>query len=90
MNEPGHRYALLYGLADPTFPKIRPSFSVFRRREADGLASFSVRSTPSADEKQLIDFLFAGLPHLELGAHGNASHLRYHNVGVEDPEFRNS
>lgn len=89
MNEPGHRYALLYGLADPTFPKNSPFSRFSDAGKLMALASFSVRSTPSADEKQLIDFLLQDCPHLELSAHGNASHLRYHNVGVEDPEFRN-
>ena len=27
LNEPGNRYALLYGLADPTFPKDAPSLA---------------------------------------------------------------
>ena len=89
MNEPGNRYALLYGLADPTFPKN----SIFSRFSDAGklmaLASFSVRSTPSADEKKLIDFLLQDNPHLELSAHEDISHLRYYNVGVDDPEFRN-
>ncbi len=89
MNEPGHRYALLYGLADPTFPKNSPFSRFSDAGKLMALASFSVRSTPSADEKQLIDFLLQDCPHLELSAHGNAGHLRYHNVGVEDPEFRN-
>jgi predicted NodU family carbamoyl transferase len=89
MNEPGHRYALLYGLADPTFPKNSPFSRFSDAGKLMALASFSVRNTPTADENQLIDFLVQDCPHLELSAHGNASHLRYHNVGVEDPEFRN-
>jgi predicted NodU family carbamoyl transferase len=89
MNEPGHRYALLYGLADPTFPKNSPFSRFSDAGKLMALASFSVRNTPTADENQLIDFLLQDCPHLELNAHGNASHLRYHNVGVEDPEFRN-
>jgi len=89
MNEPGHRYGLLYGLADPTFPK-NSSFSRFcDAGKLMALASFSVRNTPSPDERQLIDFLLQDCTHLELSAHGDTSHLRYHNVGVEDPEFRN-
>jgi len=89
MNEPGHRYALLYGLADPTFPKNSPFSRFSDAGKLMALASFSVRSTPSADEKQLIDFLLQDCPNLKLSANGNASPLRYHNVGVEDPEFRN-
>ena len=89
MNEPGHRYALLYGLADPTFPK-NSAFSRFSDAgKLMALASFSVRSTPSIDEKKLIDFLLQDCPHLELSSHEDISHLRYHNVGADDPEFRN-
>ncbi|MDH4163415.1 MAG: proline dehydrogenase [Nitrospirota bacterium] len=89
MHEPGHRYALLYGLADPAFPKNSPFSRFADAGKLMALASFSVRSTPSADEKQLIDFLLQDCPHLELTAHGDTSHLPYHNVGVDDPEFRN-
>lgn len=72
MNEPGHRYALLYGLADPTFPKNSPFSRFSDAGKLMALASFSVRSAPSADEKQLIDFLLQDSPHLDLSAHGNA------------------
>ena len=34
MNQPGNRYALLYGLADPTFPKNAPFSRVLGRRES--------------------------------------------------------
>jgi predicted NodU family carbamoyl transferase len=89
MNEPGHRYALLYGLADPTFPR-NSAFSRFSDAgKLMALASFSVRSTPSADEKKLIDFLLQDCTHLELSAHEDISHLRYYNLGVDNPEFRN-
>src|SRR6267154_391523 len=57
LNQPGNRYGLLYGLADPTFPK---NWSFSRMSDAGklmALASFSNRSTPSAEEKKLIDFL---------------------------------
>jgi predicted NodU family carbamoyl transferase len=89
MNEPGNRYGLLYGLADPTFPK---DWNFSRNSDAGklmALASFSVRHTPSADEVELMDFLLQDCAHLELRAHENLSQLRYHNVGVDDPEFRN-
>lgn len=89
MNEPGHRYSLLYGLADPTFPKNSPFSRFSDAGKLMALASFSVRSTPSADEIQLIDFLLQDCPHVDLSAHEDTSHLQYHNVGVEDPEFRN-
>jgi len=38
MNEPGHRYALLYGLADPTFPKNSPFSRFSDAGKADGFS----------------------------------------------------
>ena len=52
------------------------------------LASFSNRSTPSAEEKKLLNFLL-DCPHRELSAYEDVEHSRYCNVGVDDPEFRN-
>jgi predicted NodU family carbamoyl transferase len=89
MNEPGNRYALLYGLADPTFPKNSDYSRFSDAGKLMALASFSVRSTPSVEEKHLIAFLLQNCPHLELSAHKDLTHLLYYNVGVDDPEFRN-
>jgi predicted NodU family carbamoyl transferase len=88
LNQAGNRYALLYGLADPTFPKngLYPRFEDAGKLMA--LASFSNRSTPSAEERELLDLLLQG-PYRELSAHDGIQDWRYYNVGVDDPEFRN-
>ena len=88
LNQAGNRYALLYGLADPTFPMdgLYPRFEDAGKLMA--LASFSNRSTPSAEERKLLDFLLHG-PYRELSAYENLEDSRYYNVGVDDPEFRN-
>src|SRR5256712_2433554 len=53
MNEPGNRYASIYGLADPTFPKDA-AFSRFSDAgKLMALASFSTRSTASAEEEKM-------------------------------------
>jgi predicted NodU family carbamoyl transferase len=87
LNQVGNRYALLYGLADPTFPKNGP----FPRDEDAGklmaLASFSRRSTPTADEQKLLSFLLDG-PRRELSAYENLEASRHYNVGLDDPNFR--
>jgi len=88
LNEPGNRYTLLYGLADPTFPKTAPFSRFTDAGKLMALASFSSRSTPSAEEKRLID-LFLEPPHLELGSYEDLEHSPYYNVGVDNPEFRN-
>jgi len=89
LNEPGHRYNLLYGLADPTFPKNAGLVRLSDAGKLMALASYSHRSTPSAEEEELIDFLLQDCPHLELSACEDLRHSRYYNVGVDDPEFRN-
>jgi predicted NodU family carbamoyl transferase len=87
----GNRYALLYGLADPTFPKDG-SYGPYARLEDAGklmaLASFSNRSTPSAEEGKLLDLLL-GDPYPELSEDEDLEESRYYNVGLDDPEFRN-
>ena len=88
LNEPGNRYTLLYGLADPTFPKNAPFSRFSDAGKLMALASFSNRSTPSAEEKKLIDFLLIS-PHIKLNSYEDLEHSRYYNVGVDDPEFRN-
>ncbi len=89
MNQPGNRYGLLYALADPTFPK---NWSFSRNSDAGklmALASFSVRSIPSNEEIALMKFLLEDRANFELSSHADISQVPYHNVGLDDPEFRN-
>jgi predicted NodU family carbamoyl transferase len=90
MHEPGHRYALLYGLADPTFDKSVAEFSRFSDAgKLMALASYSKRSKPSAEEEKLIAFLLQDCLHLKPRACEELRHFRHYNVGLDDPEFRN-
>ena len=88
LNQVGNRYALLYGLADPTFPKDGAYPRVNDAGKLMALASFSNRSTPSAEECKLLDFLLDG-PRRELSAYHDLEKSRHYNVGVDDPDFRN-
>jgi predicted NodU family carbamoyl transferase len=90
MPEPGHRYALLYGLGDPTFDKSTAEFS--RLSDAGklmALASFSKRSEASDDEEKIISFLMQDCAHLKPRECEALRHYRHYNVGLDDPEFRN-
>jgi predicted NodU family carbamoyl transferase len=90
MPEPGHRYALLYGLADPTFDKSLAEFSRFSDAgKLMALASFSNRSTPSDEEEQIIAFLMQDCLHLKPKECEMLKHCRHYNVGLDDQEFRN-
>lgn len=88
LNQVGNRYGLLYGLADPTFPKDRPYFRFQDAGKLMALASFSNRSTPTEEERKLLAFLLDN-PYCDLSAYKHLEHSRYYNVGLDDPEFRN-
>jgi len=65
MPEPGHRYAMLYALADPTFDKSTAEYS--RLSDAGklmALASFSKRNQPSSEEEKITSFLLQDCEHL--------------------------
>jgi carbamoyltransferase/hydroxymethyl cephem carbamoyltransferase len=90
MPEPGHRYAMLYALADPTFDKLTAEFS----RLSDGgklmaLASFSERSLASSEEEIIASFLLQDCKHLKPRDCEALKDLCHYNVGLEDQEFRN-
>lgn len=88
MNQPGNRYILLYGLADPTFPKNAPFSRFSDAGKLMALASFSSRRTPSVEEKGLIDYLLK-CTYLKPNPYEDLERSRYYNVGLDDPEFRN-
>jgi len=88
LNEPGNRYAAIYGLADPTFPKDAPFSRFSDAGKLMALASFSNRRTTLDEEIRLMDFLLNS-PHVQLNLYGDLVNSRYYNVGVDNPEFRN-
>ena len=90
MPEPGHRYALLYGLADPTFDKSVAEFSRFSDAgKLMALASFSKRSKPSDEEERIIAFLMQETLHLKPKECESLKSYTHYNVGLDDQEFRN-
>jgi predicted NodU family carbamoyl transferase len=88
MHEPGHRYALLYGLADPSFHKDGQYSRHSDAGKLMALASYASRKTPSPDEQRVIDFLLQDCLHLEPRRCHDLKDSRYYNVGVDDPGFR--
>ena len=90
MCEPGHRYAMLYGLADPDFAKNLEFTRISDAGKLMALASYSNRSTPSAEEEKLIEYLLQDCQHLSpIATFEELRHSRYYNIGLDDPEFRN-
>lgn len=88
LNEPGNRYAAIYGLADPSFPKDAPFSRFSDAGKLMALASFSNRRELLAEEEKLINFLLVS-PHVQLNLYEELENSRYYNVGVDDLEFRN-
>lgn len=88
LSQPGNRYGLLYGLADPTFPKSGPYPRFSDAGKLMALASFSTRTIPSAEEKRLLSFLLDG-PYRELSAYEDIENAPHLDGGLDDPEFRN-
>lgn len=88
--EPGHRYAMLYALADPTFDKRGAEYS--RLSDAGklmALASFSRRTQATGDEELITDFLLQDCEHLKPRDCEALKDLIHYNVGLDDQEFRN-
>jgi predicted NodU family carbamoyl transferase len=88
LEEPGNRYAMLYGLADATFPKDGPYPRNSDAGKLMALASFSNRSKPSPHEEMLLHFLLGGARQ-RLSEAANPQQLPHLDVGVYNQEFRN-
>ena len=88
LSQPGNRYGLLYGLADPTFPKDGPFPRASDAGKLMALASFSKRDTPTDEEKELLRFLLDG-PYRKLSDYDHLADAPHLDVGLDDLEFRN-
>lgn len=88
MNQPGHRYASIYGLADPSFPKNAPFSRLSDAGKLMALASFSTRDTASPDEEELMAFLLSS-PDVRLDLYDGLKGSKYYNAGIDDAEFHN-
>lgn len=87
LTQTGNRYALLYGLADPTFPKDGPYPRASDAGKLMALASYSNRQTPTPDENALLAFLLDG-PYRKLSDYDALAKAPHLNVGLEDSSFR--
>jgi predicted NodU family carbamoyl transferase len=88
LSQPGNRYGLLYGLADPSFPKDGPYPRASDAGKLMALASFSARTVPTEPEAELLRFLLHG-PYRKLSDYEHIDRAPHLNVGLDDPEFRN-
>lgn len=88
LTQPGNRYGLLYGLADPTFPKDGPYPRSSDAGKLMALASFSTRRVPTEPEAYLLRFLLDG-PYRKLSDYKHLDQAPHRDVGLDDAEFRN-
>lgn len=88
LTQPGNRYGLLYGLADPTFPKDGPYPRSSDAGKLMALASFSTRSALTESEEDLLHFLLHG-PYRKLSEYEHLNRAPHLDAGLHDPEFRN-
>lgn len=87
LTQPGNRYALLYGLADPGFPKDGPYPRQSDAGKLMALASFSNRSGATAQEQSLLEFLLDST-YRKLSDYPALQQAPHLDVGVEDASFR--
>ncbi len=87
LTQPGNRYGLLYGLADPTFPKDGPYPRSSDAGKLMALASFSRRETPTVEEQSLLSFLLDG-PYRNLSEHPDLDCVPHLDAGLDDAAFR--
>lgn len=88
MNQPGNRYASIYGLADPSFPKNAPFSRFSDAGKLMALASFSHRNDATLEEEALMRFLLEP-EDVGLDMYEQLESSAYFNVGTDDEEFRN-
>lgn len=88
MNQPGNRYASIYGLADPEFPQSAPFSRFSDAGKLMAIASYSRRSTPTRDEEEIMDFLLSSRD-VPLDLYEELRSSPHYNVGLDDVEFRN-
>lgn len=88
LTQPGNRYGLLYGLADPAFPKDGPYPRASDAGKLMALASFSKRSIPTEDESHLLRFLLDG-PLQKLSDYDRLAQAPHLDAGLDNSEFRN-
>lgn len=87
--EPGHRYAMLYGLADTTFEKNLGYSRISDAGKLMALASFSNRRRSTNEEEALIGYLLQDCRHLDpRAAYAGLKKSCYYNIGLDNSEFR--
>jgi len=87
LGQPGNRYGILYGLADPSFPKDGPFPRASDAGKLMALASFSKRAVACSAEEKLLHFLL-DRPFQKLSGYEDLENAPHLNVGLDNQDFR--
>ena len=88
MSGPGNRFATVYGLADPDYPKDATMARNTYAGKLMALASFADRHVATVEEEKLLAFLL-WTPEVRLDLYEGIEQIAYYNSGVDSQEFRN-
>jgi hydroxymethyl cephem carbamoyltransferase len=88
LTDPGNKYAFLFRIADPTFPPIKGHFRFSDPGKLMALTAFSDRSSPTPEEKDLIDFLLSRDGILLSTAKEDFEDSPFYNIGVTSEAFK--
>jgi predicted NodU family carbamoyl transferase len=87
LGQPGNRYGILYGLADPSFPKDGPYPRASDAGKLMALASFSKRTVATSAEEKLLHFLL-DRPFQKLSVYEDLENAPHLNAGLDNQGFR--
>ena len=88
MENPGHKYAFLYSLADPRAPARKGFLRVEDAGKLMALAAYADHNAPTEEETDTINFIL-GRPFFLSTSKADLKHTRYYNIGVEHQDFKN-
>lgn len=86
---PGLRYQFLYGLADPSYMPGKGDSRFEDAGKLMAIAAFGVPGEPSLEESTIIDYLLSTDKVFGRDAKRELCDSRYHNIGVDHPDFAN-
>lgn len=84
---PGLRYQFLYGVADPGYMPGKGDSRFEDAGKLMAIAAFGEPGEPTAEERQIIDYLLSTNNVFGRDAKRELSGCRYYNIGVEHPAF---
>lgn len=88
LTDPGNKYAFLFRIADPTFPLMKGYFRFSDPGKLMALTAFSDRSSPTPEEKDLIDTLLSRDGILLSTPKEEFEDSPFYNIGVTSNAFK--